>query len=341
MNELIKVTNNSEGIPTVNARELHTYLESKRDFSTWIKDKIKSYGFIESTDYTLHKIVERVDGYQGGGSVTSIEYFITLDMAKHLGMVERNKKGREIREYFIKVEKEYIALKQKELEQEIKEIKAKKRSVDTRNLFTDTIKDNVANPSQVTYIAATLATKFSLNIPVNKSKEMYTETERNLTIAAEAIAAEKIKLQQKKLNTVEINNIILSVGSEIINSAGIARTSDFYDELLAPTMTEREKLVDIVHRISAITQKSIADTWVDEVYKLMERKFHINIIKETSKNKNAIPLDVIMAIELNNDTGNSILLSTWLIGHLIKKYTSYSKIQLPLKISPAYCLEYK
>ena len=46
MNELIKINENQisdETVDTVNARELHLFLESKQDFSTWIKKRIKDY----------------------------------------------------------------------------------------------------------------------------------------------------------------------------------------------------------------------------------------------------------------------------------------------------------
>lgn len=49
-NELIPISDNN-GKRAVNARDLHSFLESKRDFSTWIKDRIKSYDFIEGVDF--------------------------------------------------------------------------------------------------------------------------------------------------------------------------------------------------------------------------------------------------------------------------------------------------
>lgn len=107
MNQLITVTNRQIGtrlIPSVNARELHEFLESKRDFSTWIKDRIEQYGFEENVDYLLHKIVEQVPHQGGTRTNTKIEYFIALDMAKELSMVERNEKGRQARKYFIACE---------------------------------------------------------------------------------------------------------------------------------------------------------------------------------------------------------------------------------------------
>lgn len=99
----LPVTANNDQLQanTINARDLHSYLESKQDFSTWIKKRIQKYQFIEGEDFVLfHKKME--NSKMGRPSV---EYHITTDMAKELGMVENNTRGREIRNYFIQVEK--------------------------------------------------------------------------------------------------------------------------------------------------------------------------------------------------------------------------------------------
>ena len=96
-------TINGNAVETVSARELHAFLEVGRDFSTWIKDRISKYEFVENTDYiTLTKTGELENkGLQG-----RIEYFITLDMAKQLAMVENNEQGLKARRYFIECEKQ-------------------------------------------------------------------------------------------------------------------------------------------------------------------------------------------------------------------------------------------
>ena len=97
MNELISLTQSTidgEVQQTVNARELHAFLESKQDFSTWIKNRISEYDFIENQDFVCvsqKNETQRTDG-QVGVSV-SYEYYITLDMAKELAMVENNEKA--------------------------------------------------------------------------------------------------------------------------------------------------------------------------------------------------------------------------------------------------------
>ena len=101
-NTLIPVfesTINEELVQTVNARELHSFLESKQDFSTWIKARIDHYGFVENQDFTrFHRKME-------ANNATIIEYHISIDMAKEVSMVERNDKGKEARRYFIACEK--------------------------------------------------------------------------------------------------------------------------------------------------------------------------------------------------------------------------------------------
>jgi anti-repressor protein len=103
MNDLIKIQTVDDQ-RLVDARELHEFLESKRDFSNWIKDRIEKYGFIENQDYiSFAKIVERETG-----ATTRIEYGLTIDMAKELSMVENNGRGRKARQYFIQKEKEAL-----------------------------------------------------------------------------------------------------------------------------------------------------------------------------------------------------------------------------------------
>lgn len=96
-----KVKFNGEIINAVNARELHSWLESKQDFSTWIKKRIKQCQFIENIDFVLlHQKVEQVSGAKH-----RIDYLISYDMAKHLSMLEKTSNGHLIRMYFIEQEK--------------------------------------------------------------------------------------------------------------------------------------------------------------------------------------------------------------------------------------------
>lgn len=50
--QLIPIKNN-DGRTVVNARDLHEFLESRKDFSSWIKDRIERYDLTENEDYVV------------------------------------------------------------------------------------------------------------------------------------------------------------------------------------------------------------------------------------------------------------------------------------------------
>lgn len=102
MEELIKITENN-GKKAVNARDLHEFLESKKDFSSWIKDRIERYDFVENEDYVV--LLPKVGEQTGRGGHNKIEYALSMDAAKELSMVEGNEKGKQARRYFIECEK--------------------------------------------------------------------------------------------------------------------------------------------------------------------------------------------------------------------------------------------
>lgn len=104
MNELIKLGSSKVGegeVQTVNARDLHAFLEVGKDFSTWIKDRIEQYGFVENQDFVCSPILVS----EGRGGHNRKDYHLTLDMAKELAMVERNEKGKQARQYFLECER--------------------------------------------------------------------------------------------------------------------------------------------------------------------------------------------------------------------------------------------
>ena len=88
---------------TINARELHQFLQLRSQFSNWMQTRIRQYKFTQDADYSkINKIIKR-------GEKPITEYTLTLDMGKELAMVERNDKGREARRYFIECEKRLLA----------------------------------------------------------------------------------------------------------------------------------------------------------------------------------------------------------------------------------------
>lgn len=88
-------------IRTVNARQLHGALLVGKDFSNWIKGRIDRFGFEEGRDYLVAKIGEQLPS----GTKHLIDYYLSLDMAKEIAMVENNDRGRSVRRYFIECER--------------------------------------------------------------------------------------------------------------------------------------------------------------------------------------------------------------------------------------------
>ncbi|WP_193210226.1 antA/AntB antirepressor family protein [Aliarcobacter butzleri] len=104
MNEIIKISSEFIGIEkvnSVNARELHQVLEIGKDFTTWMNTQINSLGLEKNVDYIVYEV-------KGNGRPQK-EYIITTDTAKHISMASRTAKGKEVRNYFIQIEKEYFS----------------------------------------------------------------------------------------------------------------------------------------------------------------------------------------------------------------------------------------
>ena len=105
MNELIKVTYENDH-PAVSARELHEFLEVGTKYADWFP-RMCEYGFTEGQDFNLLKI-ERV--HQEGGRMVSRmveDAALSIDMAKEICMLQRNEKGKQARQYFLKLEKDW------------------------------------------------------------------------------------------------------------------------------------------------------------------------------------------------------------------------------------------
>ncbi|QOF68971.1 antA/AntB antirepressor family protein [Actinobacillus sp. GY-402] len=103
----------NQSVQLVNARELHQILQSKQDFSNWIKHRISEYEFAESVDFIgVDKIIVTEAGFLGKREKVIKDYHLTIDMVKELCMIERTKIGREVRRYFIRMEKEALAARQ-------------------------------------------------------------------------------------------------------------------------------------------------------------------------------------------------------------------------------------
>ena len=102
MNDLIAINYDTDK-PTVSGRELHEALEVKTAYKDWFP-RMCEYGFTEGEDFNPLKNEQVRD--EGGRQVTReiTDHQLTIPMAKEICMLQRNEKGKQFRQYFIKVE---------------------------------------------------------------------------------------------------------------------------------------------------------------------------------------------------------------------------------------------
>lgn len=186
MNEIIKVTTNELGSQVVSARDLHSYLEVQRGFAHWFDDNRE--WFTEGTDYQA--LVVKVKA--GPGTSKRTDYALTLDTAKELAMMSRVPKGKQARQYFIKVEKELLELKYGKPELTA----ALHREIEFLRVTNEFNKEQVNNYRELYHIVAGSAAR--LEKVVNAQ---YDKVDRLMTRVSQ-LEAELVKVRQPKKHEV-------------------------------------------------------------------------------------------------------------------------------------------
>ena len=101
MNELMTINYENEN-PTVSGRELHNALEVGTEYAKWF-ERMCEYGFVEGVDHS--PILTNGEGF--GKAATRTDHQLTIEMAKEIAMLQRTSKGKEVRRYFIELEKSW------------------------------------------------------------------------------------------------------------------------------------------------------------------------------------------------------------------------------------------
>ena len=99
MNNLIKVNYDGES-PVVSGRELHKFCEATERYSNWF-ERVCQYGFVEGIDYAGCKVFNTLANQE------LQDHAMSLNMAKEVAMIQRTEKGKQARQYFIAIEKEW------------------------------------------------------------------------------------------------------------------------------------------------------------------------------------------------------------------------------------------
>ena len=103
MNQLINITQNENNESVVSGRELHEFLEVGTAYKDWFPRMLK-YGFVENIDFVA---IAQKRATAQGNQTEYTDHALKIDMAKEISMIQRTAKGKEARQYFIQVEKEY------------------------------------------------------------------------------------------------------------------------------------------------------------------------------------------------------------------------------------------
>ena len=90
----------------ISGRELHMFLEVKTEYRHWFP-RMCEYGFTENVDFNPVKN-DQVQ-IEGGREVhrTVTDHLLTVDMAKEISMLQRSEKGKQARQYFLQLEKDW------------------------------------------------------------------------------------------------------------------------------------------------------------------------------------------------------------------------------------------
>lgn len=140
-NELVPVYETSTGEKVVYGSELHEVLGVKSRYREWVDRRLNDIEALENEDFQGAEI-------SAPSGQTRKDHIIKLDIAKEMAMLERNEKGKQVRRYFIQVEKKYksaafvaqelspqlqllinMEMKQKEHDQKLEQLDSKVDSI--------------------------------------------------------------------------------------------------------------------------------------------------------------------------------------------------------------------
>ena len=139
MNELINIKTSETGEPSVSGRELHDFLGVTTRYNDWFPRMVE-YGFTEGKDFYsfLSKTSET-------GGRPSTDHLLTIDMAKEICMIQRTEVGKQARQYFIRVEKDYnspekiMARALRIAEKELSTLKLDVERMKPKEIFADSV----------------------------------------------------------------------------------------------------------------------------------------------------------------------------------------------------------
>ena len=137
MNELINIKTTETGEPSVSGRELHEFLKVATPYDKWFP-RMAEYGFSEGKDFSTFLS-------ESTGGRPSTDHLLTIDMAKEICMIQRTEVGKQARQYFIQVEKDYnspekiMARALRIAEKELSTLKLDVERMKPKEIFADSV----------------------------------------------------------------------------------------------------------------------------------------------------------------------------------------------------------
>lgn len=96
--QLPTIQENNDLQQAVSARDLYNFLQPSERFNNWFERQLQ-YGFVENIDYLGCEVFNTL------ARQSLQDYFLSVDMAKEISMIQRSDKGKQARQYFIECER--------------------------------------------------------------------------------------------------------------------------------------------------------------------------------------------------------------------------------------------
>ena len=244
MNNLIKIETKENGQRLVSARELYNKLEVTERFANWFERYVIKYEFVENQDFTSVKSFTLVNN---GAERELQDYALTLDVAKHVCMLQRSELGMKFRQYFIECEKKLnTPVVMTEKDKVLLEMDIVERTSKILNL-----NDN----SKLLCLHNVLENH---NIPTNILPQ-YTESKGQLLPATELLKRNNVNISAIKFNKLMLEHGIIEEKTRP-SSKGIKKyknlTNTYYGEnQVSPKNPKETQILYYEHKFNELLHK--------------------------------------------------------------------------------------
>lgn len=119
------------GEPLVSARELHEKLEVKTRFNDWFDRQMETLGFSQDEDF-----YSNLSKTQNDMGRPAVDYLLTSDVAKHVALASKTERGKQIRQWFIDLERSIRIVRREPTKLELaRDLVAALEDVEAKNLL--------------------------------------------------------------------------------------------------------------------------------------------------------------------------------------------------------------